>query len=151
MSHSSSLWMTPRNGDVNCEACTNRPPCMNHDLTFGANLETYSRAINISQIALTEIILLTTTTSRTTEAPTTPQTTATNNNKTTTKAPLTQTTATETTPPETTATEGPALRVIMEEESRLQKMVRNVILSHVKVMILLFFVYNRAPVVLAIY
>ena len=67
MSHSSSLWMTPRNGDVNCEACTDRPPCMNHDLTFGANFESYSRAINISRIALTEIISFTITPSTTTE------------------------------------------------------------------------------------
>ena len=78
MSHSSSLWMTPRNGDVNCKACTDRPPCMNHDLTFGANFDNYSRAINVSRIAITEIIPLITTLSTTTEAPLT-QTTATIN------------------------------------------------------------------------
>ena len=77
MSHSSSLWMTPRNGDVNCEACTDRPPCMNHDLTFGANFDTYSRAINISRIALTEIISLTNTKIPTTENVATTQITAT--------------------------------------------------------------------------
>ena len=91
MSHSSSLWMTPRNGDVNCEACTNRPSCVNHDLTFGANFDNYSRAINISRIALTEIIPFITL-------------------STTTDALLTQ----------TTATEDPINQILNKEESRLQ-------------------------------
>ena len=96
MSHSSSLWMTPRNGDVNCEACTDRSPCMNHDLTFGANFDNYSRAINVSRIALTEIISLTNT-----ETPT-PKTMVT-----------TQITATE-------VPTDQVLELIAKEESRLQ-------------------------------
>ena len=103
MSHSSSLWMTPRNGDVNCEACTNRPPCMNHDLTFGANFDTYSRAINISRIALTEIISMTTTETPNTETPTT-------------ETPITVTMVAT----QITTTEIPVLESIAKEESRLQ-------------------------------
>ena len=126
MSHSSSLWMTPRNGDVNCEACTDRPPCMNHDLTFGANLDNYSRALNVSRIAITEIISFTNnniTPPTTTETPLA-QTTATEALTTIIIANEIQTTATTNTPPpETTATEVPndqLLMLIIEEESRLQ-------------------------------
>ena len=126
MSHSSSLWMTPRNGDVNCEACTDRPPCVNHDLTFGANFDNYSRALNVSRIAITEIISFTNnniTPSTTTETPLA-QTTATEALTTIIIANEIQTTATTNTPPpETTATEVPndqLLMLIIEEESRLQ-------------------------------
>ena len=126
MSHSSSLWMTPRNGDVNCEACTDRPPCMNHDLTFGANLDTYPKAINISRIALTEIISMTTTETPTTEMPTTetPTTETPNTETPTTEMPTTETPITVTmVTTQITATEIPidqVLELIAEEESRLQ-------------------------------
>ena len=55
MSHSSSLWMTPRNGDVNCAACNTSLPCINHDLSFSANDDIYPCPMNISQIALTQV------------------------------------------------------------------------------------------------
>ena len=120
MSHSSSLWMTPRNGDVNCKACTYRSSCVSHDLAFGANLDTYPRAINVSRIALTEIISFPNnniTPSTTTEAPHT-QTTATEALTNIIITNETQTTATTNTPPpETTAT---GVQLLMDEDSRLQ-------------------------------